>query len=124
MRKIKNPYITQIHFNVFIHLQLRRKHRYNRSTTAVRKYKRASDGMSANVSHILDPPKPTQENCPILQEISDNSATPGKRPCTDREGVICVLPVDSDSRTVDRDGGKVYNNSVSNPLLFKESIRK
>jgi hypothetical protein len=70
----------------------------------VRKYKRASDGMSANVSNILDPPKPAQENCPILQEISDNSATPGKRPCTDREGVNSVLPVDSDSRTVVRDG--------------------
>jgi hypothetical protein len=53
--------------------------------------------MSANVSHILDPPKPTQENCPILQEISDNSATPGKRPCTDREGVNSVLPVDMES---------------------------
>ena len=106
MRKIKNPYITQIYFSVFIHLQLRRKHRYNRSTTAVRKYKRASDGMSANVSHILDPPKPTQENCPIVQEISDNSATPGKRPCTDREGVNSVFLVESDSRTVDRDGVK------------------
>jgi hypothetical protein len=96
----------------------------HRSTTAVQKYKRASDEMSANVSHILDPPKPTQENCPILQEISDNSATPGKRTSTDREGVNSVSPVDSDSHTVDRDGGKVYNNSVSNPLLFKESIRK
>ena len=42
----------------------------------------------------------------------------------DREDVNSVLPVYSDSRTVDRDGGKVYNNSVSNPLLFKESIRK
>jgi hypothetical protein len=62
--------------------------------------------MSANVSHILDPPKPTQENCPILQEISDNSATPGKRLCTDCKGVNSVLPVESDSRTVDRDGVK------------------
>jgi hypothetical protein len=51
----------------------------HRSTTAVRKYKRAIDEMSANVSNILDPPEPTQENCPILQEISDSSATPGKR---------------------------------------------
>ena len=89
----------------------------HRSTTAVRKYKRAIDEMSANVSNILDPPEPTQENCPILQEISDSSATPGKRLCTDRQGVNSVLPVDSDSRTVDRDGSKVYNNSVSNPLL-------
>jgi hypothetical protein len=59
----------------------------HRLTTAVRKYKRASDEMSANVSHIFDPPKPTQENCSILQEISDNSATPRKRLYTDREGV-------------------------------------
>ena len=70
----------------------------------MRKYKRASDGMSANVSTILDPPKPAQENCPILQEISDYSATPGKRLSTNREGVNSVLPVDSDSRTVVRDG--------------------
>ena len=82
----------------------------HRSTTAVRKHKRTSDEMSANMSHILDPPKPTQENCPILQEFSDNSANPGKRLCTDREGVNCVLLVESDSRTVDRDGSKVYNN--------------
>ncbi|CAC5412798.1 ROBO1 [Mytilus coruscus] len=56
----------------------------HRSSTAVRKYKRASDEMRANVSHILDPPKPIQENCQILKEISDNSTTPEKRLCTER----------------------------------------
>ncbi|CAC5386769.1 unnamed protein product [Mytilus coruscus] len=76
----------------------------HRSSTAIRKYKRANDETSANVSHILDPPKPIQENCQILKEIPDNSTTPEKRLCTE-----IILRSESDSRSK-HDASKVYNN--------------
>ena len=59
----------------------------HRSTTAVRKYKRSSDEISASVSRILDPPKSTiqSENCkPVgYEDDSDFFEIPRKRVCTD-----------------------------------------
>ena len=76
----------------------------HRSTTAIRKYKRSNDEISAKVSRVLDPPQPN---------VSD---IPNKNVCTSQENVLTECFKDQSEKNIltehnaDQGHGKVFNN--------------
>jgi len=88
----------------YTELTLKNKKSCRELITAIRKYKRSNDEISAKVSRVLHPPQPN---------VSD---IPNKKVCTSQENVLTECFKDHTEKNIlternaDQGHGKVFNN--------------